>query len=182
MKILVTLIFTIILFGFSYSLHAQELVIADEQESDGQMLSDFERRIQLQDPQVNVSQIPSLFLSGNEINLLIDAKAGLYARPPTQEELNKEQENINAGIVSRPDSVREISLGGILFQSSSDWAIWLNSQKITPENLPPAIMDIKVKKDFIQLKWLDFQTNQIFPVKLRANQRFNFDTRMFLPG
>lgn len=142
----------------------------------------FELRIQLQDPQINVENISSLFLSGNEVNLLIDAQNGLFTRPPTEEELRSEQENAKSGQVSRPDSVREIALGGILYKSGSDWAIWLNSQKITPKNMPPAIIDIQVNKDYIRLKWLDFQTNQIFPVKLRANQRFNFDTRMFLPG
>ncbi len=164
--------------------HAQEQPTQEENQifDEQQEFDEFERRIQLQDPQVNLDQIPSLFLSGNEVNVLIDAQAGLYARPPTEEELNQDQEMASQGRVSMPASVREISLGGILFQSSSDWTIWLNSQKITPKNLPPAIMDITVNKDHIKLKWLDFQTNQIFPVKLRANQRFNFDTRIFLPG
>lgn len=164
-----------VLFVVINPLQAQELDMEQE-------YIEFDRRIQLQDPQVNLGQIPSLFLSGSELNLLVDAKAGLYARPPTEEELMAEQETARQGRVSMPASIREISLGGILYKSSTNWTIWLNSQKITPKNLPPAIMDITVNKDHIKLKWLDFQTNQIFPVKLRANQRFNFDTRIFLPG
>jgi hypothetical protein len=96
--------------------------------------------------------------------------------------VEREQELAEEGKISRPSSVREISLGGILYKSSNDWAIWINSEKITPKNIPPAIMDISVQQDLIKLKWLDFQTNQIFPVKLRPHQRFNFDTRIFLPG
>ena len=138
-----------------------------------------DERIELNSPDVVLDQILSLFLTGNEENLIIAARAGVVTRPPTETEFSQEQKTTT---VSRPSSVREISLGGILYTSSNDWTIWINSQKITPKNIPPAIMDIDVSKDRVRLKWIDFQTNQIFPVKLKTHQRFNFDSRMFLPG
>lgn len=141
-----------------------------------------DRRTQLNSPQVVVDEMPSLFLTENEIFQLRQAAQNLFTRPPTSEEVEREQNQAEDGELSHPSSVREISLGGILYTSNNDWVIWLNSEKITPKNIPPAIMDVDVYKDHIKLKWLDFQTNQIFPVKLRPHQRFNFDTRIFLPG
>ena len=142
--------------------------------------SDMDQRILLNNPQVNMGQISSLFLTSNEENLLIDARKGLVTRPPTVSEFEEEQKESESAV--RPSGPREVSLAGILYHSDSDWTIWLNSQKITPKNLPSAILDISVTKDFVKMKWLDVQTNQIFPVKLRPHQRFNFDTRIFLPG
>jgi hypothetical protein len=141
-----------------------------------------QKRIKLNNAPVELENISSLFLTNNEILQLEQALLRIYTRPPTPEEVEREQELAEEGKISRPSSVREISLGGILYKSSNDWAIWINSEKITPKNIPPAIMDISVQQDLIKLKWLDFQTNQIFPVKLRPHQRFNFDTRIFLPG
>lgn len=141
------------------------------------------QRLQLNNPLIDPANIASLFLTPNEQNLISDAVTGFLTRPPTEDEVESEQRKAQKPDAPvRPNSVREIGLGGILFTSSEDWTIWLNSQKITPNNIPPAIMDIQVSKDQIKLKWLDFQTNQIFPVKLRPHQRFNFDSRMFLPG
>lgn len=140
------------------------------------------QRLQLNNPLIDPADIPSLFLTPNEENLISDAVEGFLTRPPTEDEVEREQRQAQRDKPSRPSSVREIGLGGILYTSDSDWTIWLNSQKITPSNIPPAIMDVQVFNDYIKLKWLDFQTNQIFPVKLRPHQRFNFDSRMFLPG
>jgi hypothetical protein len=53
---------------------------------------------------------------------------------------------------------------------------------VTPEALPEEIMDLKVYKEHVDLKWLDYYTNRIFPIRIRAHQRFNMDTRIFLPG
>lgn len=164
---------------------------AQEQEVNGfivlngeeqQQEDDNARRIQLNNPQLDIEKITSLFLTSNEISQLIQASEGLYTRPPTVEEVEREQKDVEKEKVRRPNSVREISLGGILYSSANDWSIWINSEKITPKNIPSVVMDISVRKDHIKLKWLDVQTNQIFPVKLKPNQRFNFDTRMFLPG
>ena len=101
---------------------------------------------------------------------------GLTTRAPTDFELRQAEDG------NVPRGPRELSLGGIIYASSSDWSIWMNGQKITPNRLPPEILDIKVRKKYIRLKWFDAYTNQIFPVKLKPHQRFNIDTRIFLPG
>ncbi len=128
---------------------------------------------QPQRPRISLEQFPSLFLTPNEQSLLREARAGFNTADPNK---------IDNSMGSVLGGSRELILGGVAYRSRAEWAIWLNGQKITPKNLPPEILDINVYKDYIRLKWVDSATNQIFPVKLRANQRFNMDTRMFLPG
>jgi hypothetical protein len=175
LRLLLTLFFVV---GIPATSFSQEFLENVEQETP---INEVDDRIQLNNPQVELEQIPSLFLTSSEQNLLIAARLGFLTRPPTSDEFNQEQDR-SGEVVSRPSSPREVALGGLLYVSSNDWTIWLNNQKITPKNIPPAIMDIEVSKDHIKMKWLDFQTNQIFPVKLRSHQRFNLDTRIFLPG
>ncbi len=121
-------------------------------------------------PQINVNKMRSLFLSDWEHDLVIDARLGLKT-------------NIAAPVTDTPDSgIRDISLGGIVYKSSKDWAVWLNQTMITPSAIPAEIMDIKVYKEYIEIEWFDRSKNLIYPIRLRAHQRFNLDTRMFLPG
>ncbi len=127
-------------------------------------------------PDIDLNQIPSLFFTPSEQSLIAEARLGLTARAPSQTELNAAEQG---EIIIGP---RELALGGIVYSSSTDWTIWLNGEKITRDRLPPEIYDIEVRKDYIKLKWFDAYTNQIFPVKLRTHQRFNIDTRIFLPG
>ena len=122
--------------------------------------------------------IPSVFFTPREQNLIDDARKGVVARSATDSELRQAQE----GSVAVPKGPREISVSGILFVDSNDWTVWLNDQKITPEKLPSEIADIEVGRDYVKLKWFDEYTNQIYPIKLRSHQRFNLDTRIFLPG
>lgn len=82
----------------------------------------------------------------------------------------------------RQPGIRELVLGGISYVSAGDWTIWLNGQRITPDALPEQVHDLRVTGEYIDLKWYDAFTNIIFPVRLRPHQRFNLDTRIFLPG
>lgn len=177
MKYYPNILAVVILLGISVPAFAQDVL-----DNDGLIVqtNNMDDRISLNNPQVELEQISSLFLTSGERNLITEAREGFITRPPTDSEFNREQRDTE--IVDRPLSPREVSLGGLLYTSSNDWTIWLNSQKITPKNIPPAIIDITVTRDYIKMKWLDAQTNQIFPVKLRAHQRFNLDTRIFLPG
>ena len=133
-------------------------------------------RLDIVQPDIDLNQIPSLFFTPSEQSLIADARLGLTTRAPTDFELRQAEDG------NVPRGPRELSLGGIIYASSSDWSIWMNGQKITPNRLPPEILDIKVRKKYIRLKWFDAYTNQIFPVKLKPHQRFNIDTRIFLPG
>lgn len=81
-----------------------------------------------------------------------------------------------------PPEERYVRLGGIVYRSAKDWTIWLNEERVTPDAVPPEVMDLRVYKGYIEVKWLDDYTNQILPIRLRPHQRFNIDTRLFLPG
>lgn len=158
----------------SLEVTSPEDVVQESPSSEGS----FEKRLGLNDPKVTVQELSSLFLTKSEEDLIVQARNGLVTRPPTDSEFAKEQREGGAS-VSGP---RELSLGGILYVSSKDWVIWLNSEKITPKNIPSSVIDVRVTKDYVRLKWFDSTTNQIFPIKLRTHQRFNLDTRIFLPG
>jgi hypothetical protein len=127
------------------------------------------------------SSVPSLVFTPSQFALLREARIGFNTRTPTADELQKSVDP-NDPNYRPPVAVRNISLGGIAFSTPDDWTIWLNNQRITPDALPSEAIDIRVYKDFIELKWFDSQTNQIYPIRLRANQKFNLDTRIFLPS
>jgi hypothetical protein len=145
------------------------------------MVEEMVRRAQGAGTIVSYTQIPSLFFTNWEESLIEEARLGLTARAATLGEID-DANRLAASGARAPIGPREISLGGIVFSSGSDWVIWLNGQKITPTRIPPEILDIQVTKDVVRLKWFDAYTNQIFPIKLRTHQRFNIDSRIFLPG
>ncbi|HEU4838705.1 MAG TPA: hypothetical protein VFS88_04755 [Micavibrio sp.] len=120
-------------------------------------------------PTVNIETMPSLFFSIWEHDLVRDARRGLNTRDGSDDGVD----------ITGP---RDISLGGIVYASGKDWTIWLNNIRISPNRIPSEVMDLKVYSTHIDLEWFDAQTNQIFPIRLRPHQRFNLDTRIFLPG
>jgi hypothetical protein len=120
-------------------------------------------------PTVNIETMPSLFFSIWEHDLVRDARRGLNTRDGSDDGVE----------ITGP---RDISLGGIVYASGKDWTIWLNNIRISPKRMPSEVMDLKVYRTHIDLEWFDAQTNQIFPIRLRPHQRFNLDTRIFLPG
>lgn len=124
-------------------------------------------------------QMSSLFFSRWEHDLIIDARLGLNVRPP---ESPIEDLSSPASIQAEDSTIRELALGGIVYHSSTNWTFWLNGLRITPTGLPEQVMNLKVFKDYIEIEWLDTSTNQIYPIRLRPHQRFNLDSRIFLPG
>lgn len=102
-------------------------------------------------------------------------------RPPSEEELARSLRLQQTPKQKPPPEEREIKLQGIVYVSASDWAIWLNGKRVTPEALPRETLDLKVFKEYVEMKWFDEYTNQIFPLRLRPHERFNIDTRIFLP-
>lgn len=135
------------------------------------MEKEINQRLSYLRPNVDLTKMPSLFFSIWEHDLVSDARRGLTTRAP----------GIDDGVapVSGP---RDIALGGIVYAGSKDWTIWLNNIRVSPTAIPEEVMDLKVYKEYIELEWFDGSTNQIYPIRLRAHQRFNLDTRMFLPG
>jgi hypothetical protein len=134
--------------------------------------------------------ISSLVFAANQYSLLREARQGFNARVPSQAELEAERDvALTTDDVVLDDkknpvtpSVREIQLGGIVFITPDEWTIWLNKQRITPTTIPSQATDLRVYREFVELRWLDQATNQVFPIRLRPNQRFNLDSKVFLPG
>ncbi len=138
-----------------------------------------QRTLKMRDPGVSVSDIKSLFFMTWQRPLLEEAKREMWR---------------NRGVASyeasrpagqqppRIKGPRELALGGIVFSNGDDWVVWLNGQRLTPKAIPKEVMDIQVNKDVVELRWYDSWTNLIYPVRLRPHQRFNLDSRIFLPG
>ncbi len=128
-------------------------------------------------------EMESLLFTLWQHSLLREAKR-LYqhatTRAPDPSEIRRAEQG--GEMAPRPRGLREISLAGILYHGSENWVIWLNGQRVTPDALPKEVMDIKVHNDHIEVRWFDAYTNLIYPVKMRAHQRFNLDSRIFLPG
>lgn len=114
-------------------------------------------------------------------SLLQDAKKLFVTRRPTESEIAAAADG-SAVEEARPRGIREISLSGILYKGKDNWVVWLNGQRLDPNAIPKEVMDIQVHKDYISLKWFDSYTNLIYPIRLRPHQRFNLDSRIFLPG
>ncbi len=135
------------------------------------------------DIQVNPNDMPSLLFTYWEHTAIVDAKKSRgLVRPPTEDELTRGLQNNQEEKIKPPPEEREITLGGIAFTKAGDWTIWLNGKRVTPQAVPKEVMDLKVSREYIEMKWFDDYTNQIFPIRLRPHQRFNIDTRIFLPG
>ncbi len=128
----------------------------------------------------SIDRMPSLFFTYWQHQSIIDAKNSHgKVRPLTKAQLKAMEEGEEQLV---DPGRRYITLGGIVYKAENDWTIWLNGQRVTPEAVPEEVMDLRVYKDYVEFKWLDEFTNSIFPLRLRANQRFNMDMRIFLPG
>tara|TARA_R110002095_G_scaffold147975_3_gene128067 strand:+ start:3959 stop:4636 length:678 start_codon:yes stop_codon:yes gene_type:complete len=130
--------------------------------------------------EISIENMPSLFFTFWQHRSIIDAKNKRgVVRPPTQAELEALENG--ESLILEPEK-RDITLGGIVFKAEGDWTIWLNGERVTPTAVPEEVLDLRVYKDYIEVKWIDNLTNQIFPLRLRAHQSFNLDQRIFLPG
>ena len=121
--------------------------------------------------------IPSLLFTSEQQSLLREARNGFNTRIPLPEESKDQKTEPRLDVENR-----KLSLSGIVFINPDEWTIWLNKKRITNANLPTEAVDLRVYKDFIELKWFDAKSNQIFPIRLRPNQTFSLDARSFVPG
>lgn len=130
---------------------------------------------------INPNDIPSVLFTYWEHTAIVDAKKAVGS---TREVTEDEWQNIKDEPLGAkpPPEERDITLGGIVFVTRGDWTIWLNGKRVTPKAIPREVTDLKVFEEYIEMKWYDDYTNQIFPLRLRPHQRFNIDTRIFLPG
>lgn len=98
-----------------------------------------------------------------------EAIQNVESEDPTQEE------------ISAPEN-RYIRLGGIAYTSDNRWMIWLNGNRVTPQNLLPEIVEIKVQKDYVDLKWFDSLLRKIIRIRLKPNQAYEIRTGVLIPG
>lgn len=135
--------------------------------------SAYQKNIRLRDPGVKPEEVGSLLFTLWEQLMIEEWRnfENIDTRAPEQGET-----------VAKAGGPREIALSGIVYRTNDDWTVWLNGQRLKPDALPREVMDINVRKKYVELKWYDAQTNLIYPVRLRPHQRFNIDSRMFLPG
>ncbi|MCB1556586.1 MAG: hypothetical protein KDJ15_04645 [Alphaproteobacteria bacterium] len=140
----------------------------------------YKRNMKVRPPDLNPASLRSLFFTAWQYALLEEALRGFTTRPVTDGETNTYTEDIP--LEERPRGPRELALGGIAYNTPDRWTIWLNGQRIMPDAIPKEIIDLHVFEDYVEMKWFDSYTNMIFPLRLRAHQRFNLDRRLFLPG
>lgn len=144
---------------------------------------------------VDIPDVGSLLFYPAQMRLIRDFERGvLFPEPerPSEPEVREVPElKAPPPKLSEPEekyipptvpSPRELKLAGITYHAPKKWTIWLNGERLTPNAIPDEIFKINVEKDFVEIIWHDKQTHKIFPVRLRPNQRFNLDARMFLPG
>lgn len=77
---------------------------------------------------------------------------------------------------------RILHLSGLIYTASDDWKLWLNGTQIVPGKVPESVSALNVTRDYIDMKWYDKVTGEVIPVRLRAHQRFNIDTKTFMTG
>lgn len=136
----------------------------------------YQKNILVRDPGLKPDQAGNLLFTIWEHMLLDEWRKGVTTATPLPTEKSTAS---GANVITGP---REISLAGIAYVNNDSWTIWMNGQRMKPDSLPREVMDIDVHKQYIDLKWFDAATNLIYPVRLRPHQRFNLDTRIFLPG
>lgn len=130
-------------------------------------------------PEINPNDMSSLLFTYWEYTAIMEAKrAQGSVRPPTEAELRASVPGEE--IPKPPPEQRELRLAGIVYVAHDDWTIWLNEKRVTPDAVPPEAVDLVVFKEYVEIKWHDPYTNQIFPIRLRPHQRFNLDARIFL--
>ncbi len=136
----------------------------------------YQRHIALRKPEVEPQDMKTILFTLWQHKLLEEQRRiGVVTRAPGPgEPLDSPGDRVRGP--------RELALGGIVYATSQDWVVWLNNMRVTPDAIPEQVIDIQVKKDYIEIKWFDSWTNLIFPIRLRPHQRFNLDTRIFLPG
>jgi hypothetical protein len=78
---------------------------------------------------------------------------------------------------------RVIRVSGVFYRSPENWVVWMNNQKVTPDNLLPEIVDISVKDSSkVALKWYDVGLNEVISITLRPQQTYDIPTGVLLPG
>ncbi len=81
-----------------------------------------------------------------------------------------------------PSGPRRIQLSGIAYSSPERWMIWLNGQRVTPNQSLPEIVELQVYRNYIDLKWFDRYLRKIIKIRMRPNQIYDIANGVMLPG
>lgn len=71
---------------------------------------------------------------------------------------------------------RRLRLGAIVRFGPDRWTIWLNGERVTPANLPPAVQAISVAEGQVVMQWYDARHDAVVPVALRPYQELLLDS------
>lgn len=140
------------------------------------------QQVDTQPPRFELDSFPSIMFTYWEQASILDSKNSRgMVRPPTEQEIVQDEQNFENDVAPDP-GIRTIVLAGIAYKTAKNWTIWLNDQRVTPTAIPKEVLDLKVYENYIEIKWFDEYKNQIVPIRIRPHQRFNLDSRIFLPG
>ena len=110
----------------------------------------------------------SLFFTDEEVSAIQRSLLGISPTGDTQS--------------NKPKKPRVLKLSGVLYKSPDDWVVWLNGNRVTPNNILPEIIKIEVEPAKIHLKWFDYGFNDVIFITLRPNQFYDIETGLLLPG
>jgi hypothetical protein len=78
--------------------------------------------------------------------------------------------------------IRRIKVAAVIYDSPDKWMVYINNQWITPNVSMKEIVDIKVERDLIHLKWYDIGANKVLVLTMRPNETYDIVTGVLLPG
>lgn len=78
--------------------------------------------------------------------------------------------------------VRKITVSGVFYKNPNEWVVWINGQKIVPGLMLKEIVDIRVERDLVHLKWFDVGLNGVINITLRPHDTYDIVTGVLLPG
>ncbi len=75
---------------------------------------------------------------------------------------------------------RVISVSGMIYRKPGDWIVWINGHKLVPGSRLPELVDIKVERDRVHLKWFDIGMAKILTITLRPRQTYDITSGVLL--
>jgi len=180
------LLFVCAILSVPQKLHAQDATSVTNVPAQQEQTTEQGTRLPYHKQTVNPTSIPPLLFTKWEYEAILDALRAVGKTPvkkPSASELRESEELDRPRYkVKPPPEERDITLNGIVYGGKKDWTIWLNGERITPQAVPEEVIDLRVYEHYIEIKWYDEYSQSVYPIRLKPHQRFNLDTRIFLPG
>lgn len=68
----------------------------------------------------------------------------------------------------------------MIYCKPGDWIVWINGHKLVPGARLPELVDIKVERDRVHLKWFDIGMAKILTITLRPRQTYDITSGVLL--